>query len=333
MRKLVSLLVIYDLIIIGGGPAAITAGIYAARAKLKTLLVAKSFGGQLIESWHIDNYPAVPEISGVDLLQRFVGHLKQYEKSASHGGFDLEIKEGLVAKNIKQTGHPSPDGSSVASDNFEVHANGSIFETRSIIIATGKAERKLDIPGAKEFEGKGISYCATCDAPIFRDKIVAVIGAGDAGQDTAWQLKEYAKKVYLLNRYNEMRGDDKALQEKLKNDQKVEILYEVNPKEILGEVFVKKLIYENLRGAEQKQIDVDGIFVEIGSIPATAFINGLLRCNDKGEIVVDHNSCATSVPGIFAAGDVTDVAEKQIIIAAGMGARAALSVYNYLKNK
>jgi len=326
----------YDLIIIGGGPAAITAGIYAARAKLKTLLIAKNFGGQLIESWHIDNYPAVPEISGVDLLQKFVGHLKQYEKSASGGGFDLEIKEGLMVKNIKQSGPPSSResrDSGEASENFEVYANSSVFETKTIIIATGKTERKLDIPGAKEFEGKGISYCATCDAPIFGDKIVAVIGAGDAGQDTAWQLTKYASKIYLLNRYNEMRGDDKALQEKLKKDPKIEILYEVNPKEIKGEVFVKELIYEDLRGKEQKNINVDGIFVEIGSIPATAFVDGLLRCNDKGEIVVDHNSCATSVPGIFAAGDVTDLLEKQIVIAAGEGAKVALGVYNYLKNK
>lgn len=321
MRKLVKRLVIYDLTIIGGGPAALSAGIYAARAKLKTLLIAKSFGGQLIESWHIDNYPGVPEISGVDLLQKFVSHLKLYEKAASGNGFELEIKEGLMVKSVKPAG-----------ENFEVYANSSVFETKTIIIATGKTERKLDIPGAKEFEGKGISYCATCDAPIFGDKIVAVIGAGDAGQDTAWQLTKYAKKVYLLNRYNEMRGDDKALQEKLKNDKKVEILYEVNPKEILGDVFVKKLIYENLRGAEQKQIDVDGIFVEIGSIPATAFVDGLLRYNDKGEIVVDHNSCATSLPGIFAAGDVTDLLEKQIVIAAGEGAKAALAVYNYLKS-
>lgn len=312
----------YDLVIIGGGPAATTAGIYAARAKLETLLIAKIFGGQLIESWHIDNYPAVPEISGIDLTQKFTAHLKQYEKTASGNGFDLEIKEGLMVKGIKP-----------AQDYFEVHADHSVFQTKTIIIATGKTERKLDIPGAKEFEGKGISYCATCDAPIFNGKIVAVIGAGDAGQDAAWQLTKYAAKVYLLNRYNELRGDDKALQEKLKAHPKVEILYETDPKEIEGEVFVKELLYENLRGREQKSIELNGIFVEIGSVPASAFVDGLLRCNDKGEIIVDHNSCAASVPGIFAAGDVTDILEKQIVVAAGEGAKAALAVYNYLKNK
>ena len=313
---------IYDLVIIGGGPAAISAGIYAARAKLKTLLIAKSFGGQLIESWHIDNYPAAPEISGIDLAQKFVGHLRQYEKSATGNGFELEIKEGVVARDIKPT-----------QNGFDVHVDGSIFAAKTVIIATGKAERKLDVPGAKEFEGKGISYCATCDAPIFRDKIVAVIGAGDAGQDAAWQLANYARKVYLLNRYDELRGDDKSLREKLKHSEKIEILYETDPKEIKGEVFVKELVYENLREKERKSIALNGIFVEIGSVPSSTFVDSLLRCNDKGEIIVDHNSCATSVAGIFAAGDVTDVLEKQIVIAAGMGASAALAVYNYLKNK
>lgn len=318
----------YDLIIIGGGPAAVTAGIYSARQKAKTLLITKNFGGQMLESFHIDNYPAVPEISGIDLNQKFVEHLKKFEKKATLGAFDFEIQEGETVKNIKALDSGEPSGE---FRQFEVHTDRGIYKTKAIIIATGKTERKLDIPGAKEFEGKGITYCATCDAPIFNGKIVAVIGAGDAGQDTAWQLTKYASKIYLLNRYNELRGDDKELQERLKKEEKVEILAETEPLKILGDKFVSGLVYRNFRIKEEHKIDVSGIFVEIGSTPASIFLDGLLKCNDKGEIVVDHNSCATSVPGIFAAGDVTDILEKQIVIAAGMGAKAALSAYQYLK--
>lgn len=339
----------YDLIIIGGGPAAISAAIYAARKQLKTLLLTKEFGGQLMEGYTIENYLGYWAISGVELVQKFIEHLKRFGKKASQGNFDLEIKEGETVKNTKpetikvEQAHygAGRDQSALGRaetrpgkpEIFEVHTDKGIYESKAVIIATGKAERKLNVSGAKEFEGKGISYCATCDAPLFRDKIVAVIGAGDAGQDTAWQLTKYAAKIYLFNRYNELRGDDKSLQERLKKEPKVEVLSEVDVKEIIGDKFVKGLVYQELRGGEQKKIELDGIFVEIGSTPASAFLNGLLRCNDKGEIIVDHNSCATSVPGIFAAGDVTDISGKQIIIAAGEGAKAALGAYEYLKNK
>jgi NADH-dependent peroxiredoxin subunit F len=314
----------YDLIIIGGGPAAISAAIYAARKKTKTLLIAKNLGGQMMEGYQIENYLGVPGLLGADLTKKFAEHLKKFEKSGSQGTFDLEIKEGEIVKNIKTAS---------GSGEFEVHSDRGIYMTKSIIIATGRVERKLEVPGAKEFERKGISYCATCDAPLFRDKIVAVIGAGDSGQDTVWQLTKYASKIYLLNRYDELRGDDKDLQEKLKKEPKVQIFSEVELIKILGDKFVTALVYRNFRSKEEKQIEINGIFVEIGSTPASAFLNGLLRCNDKGEIIVDHNSCVTSVPGIFAAGDVTDVSGKQIIIAAGEGAKAALAAYNYFKTQ
>jgi len=312
----------YDLIIIGGGPAAISAGIYAARKKLKTLILSKNLGGQMLESYVVNNYLGIHSTPGVELVGKFIEHLKKFEKSASAGDFELEIKEGSIVKNIKQEG-----------GNFQVHTNKDIFEAKAVIIATGKTDRKLEIPGAKEFEGKGISYCATCDAPLFRDKIVAVIGAGDAGQDTVWQLTKYASKIYLLNRYNELRGDNKDLREKLKKEPNVEIFSEVEPIKILGNKFVTALVFRNFRTKEEKEVKVNGIFVEIGSTPTSLFLGGLLRCNDQEEIAVDHNNCATSVPGIFAAGDVTDTQEKQIIIAAGMGAKAALNAYNYLKNR
>ncbi|OIO48154.1 MAG: hypothetical protein AUJ32_01165 [Parcubacteria group bacterium CG1_02_40_82] len=320
----------YDLIIIGGGPAAISAAIFAARKQLKTLLLTREFGGQLMEGYKIENYLGYWAISGVELVQKFVEHLKRFDKKASQGDFDLEIKEGETVLSIRLKQN---EGDERESKNFDAQSNKENYQGKAIIIATGKSERKLEIPGAKEFEGKGISYCATCDAPIFRDKIVAVIGAGDAGQDTVWQLTKYASKIYLLNRYDELRGDDKELRERLKKDKKVEILNEVEIIEISGEKFVNGLVYRSFRTKEERKINVNGIFVEIGSTPASMFLEGLLRCNDKGEIIINHDSCVTSVPGIFAAGDVTDALGKQIIIAAGMGAKAALGAYNYLKNQ
>jgi thioredoxin-disulfide reductase len=320
----------YDLIIVGGGPAAISAAIYAARKQLKTLLLTREFGGQLMEGYKIENYLGYWAISGVELVQKFVEHLKRFDKKASQGNFDLEIKEGETVLSIKLKKNEGDKGESKI---FDTQSDKENYQSKAIIIATGKSERKLEIPGAKEFEGKGISYCATCDAPIFRDKIVAVIGAGDAGQDTVWQLTKYASKIYLLNRYNDLRGDDKELRERLEKDDKVEILNEVEIIEISGEKFVNGLVYRSFRTKEERKIDVSGIFIEIGSAPASMFLDGLLRCNDKGEIIIDHDSCVTSVPGIFAAGDVTDALGKQIIIAAGTGAKAALSAYNYLKNK
>jgi len=302
-----------------------SAGIYAARKKIKTLIVTKDFGGQMLEAYQIDNYLGIPGLLGVELTQKFIEHLKSFEKNRSQNAYELEIKENETVRNIKVK-------SELPAGEFEVHTDKGSYKTKTVIIATGKAERKLNIPGAKKFESKGITYCATCDAPLFRDKIVAVIGAGDAGQDTAWQLTKYASKIYLLNKYAELRGDNIDLQEKIKKEPKIEIIPEVLPKEITGENFVNGLIYGNTKTNEQKKIDVNGIFVEIGSTPASVFVNGLLKCNEKGEIVVDHASCATSVPGIFAAGDVTNIPHKQIIVAAGMGAKAALSAYEFSKN-
>ncbi|MDD5590244.1 MAG: FAD-dependent oxidoreductase, partial [Candidatus Portnoybacteria bacterium] len=298
----------YELIIIGGGPAAITAAIYAARKKIKTLILAKSFGGQMLESYLIDNYPGLPALPGVKLMEKFVEHLKQYEKATSKGDFDLAMKEGEAAQSISQE-----------SQTFLLKTDRAAYSARAVIIATGKTERKLEIPGAADFEGKGITYCATCDAPIFRDKVVAVIGGGDSGQDTALQLLDYASKIYILSRYEDLKGSNRELQEKLKNNPKIEILKETEPKEIFGEKFVKGMICKNLKSREEKKIEVSGIFVEIGSIPSANFIDGLIKRNEKGEIIVDHNSGATSCFGIFAAGDVTDISAKQIVVAAGEG--------------
>lgn len=312
---------IYDLIIIGGGPTAMSAGIYAARKKLKTLLLARELGGQqMIEGYLIENYLGYSKIPGIELVQKFTEHLKKFDKKISAGNYDLKIKEGEAVFKIEKK-----------DNKILVFTEKGQYEAKALIIATGKRQRILDVPGARQFEGKGITYCATCDAPLFRDKIVAVVGAGDAGQDTAWQLTQYAKKVYIINKYPELRGSNIALQEKLKASKKVEIIGSVLPKEVVGDKFFRELIYFNLETKKEGRIKIDGIFVEIGSIPVTDFLNGLLELNQKGEIIIDHKTCATSTDGIFAAGDVTDVPYKQIIISAGEGAKAALSAYEYLK--
>ena len=315
---------LYDLIIIGGGPAAMSAAIYASRKKLKTLLLAEELGGQMIEGYMIENYLGIPQIPGIELAEKFIKHLKNFDKKLNPGNYDLEIKEGGVVLKIEKKG-----------DNFLAQTEKNHYEGRSLIIATGKRQRVLDVPGAKQFEGKGITYCATCDAPLFRDKITAVIGAGDSGQDTAWQLTQYAKKVYIINKYPDLRGSNVILKEKIKTADKgkLEIINNVLPKEIKGDKFVQKLVYFNSETQEEKEIEVDGIFVEIGSMPATDFLNGLIELNAKSEIIINPKTNAASAAGIFAAGDATDIPFKQIIIAAGEGAKAALSAYEYLKNK
>lgn len=303
----------YDLIIIGAGPAGLSAAIYAVRKKLNILVLAQAVGGQVTEAHEVENYLGIPGLLGIELVEKFKNHAKK---------INIEIKEGPEVKKII----PLKDG-------FEVRAISDTWQTKALIIATGKRYRKLEIPGAKEFEGKGITYCATCDAPLFRGKNVAVVGGGDAGQDTAWQLTQYASKIYLLNRYPELRGDDRQMQEQIKKEGKIEIINSCYPVGVKGDKFVKSLVYQ-CNGSDQKQeIAVDGIFVEIGSVPASKFLADVVKFNEKGEIIVDPLTNMTSQAGIFAAGDVTDIPHKQMIVAAGEGAKAALSAYEYLNHK
>jgi len=306
---------IYDLIIIGGGPAAMSAGIYAARRKMRTAIIAQAFGGQMNASYVIENYLGPYGTPGPDLAKKFIWHLNVYKK-------DLDIKEGETVKKIS------------GCETFEktVITDKGEYKTKSIIIATGKIERKLDIKGAEEFERKGVTYCATCDAPLFKDKTVAVVGAGDSGIDTVDQLTHYASKIYWLNKYEQPKGTQVNVARTLMKNPKVEYFPQCLPKEIKGDKFVGSLVCEDLATKEEREIEVQGIFVEIGMTPKIDFINGCLKMNEAGEVIVDHRTCATSVPGIFAAGDVADTKHKQIVVAAGQGAIAALSVAEYLKN-
>ncbi len=313
----------YDLIIIGGGPAAICAGIYAARKKIKVLLLTKEFGGQMVLSPKVDNYLGIPDLTGMDLLKKFTEHLKKFE---------VEIQEGETVKEISVIpAQACLSGRQAGIQiSFEISTNKSSYQTKSVLIATGKSPRRLDVPGAKEFEGKGIVYCATCDAPLFANKIVAVVGSGDSAIYIATDLLKYANKIYILDKYPEFKGENLALVSEIKKNPKIEIITNAIVKEIRGEKFVTELIYERMESIEE--LKVDGIFVAIGSRPNSNFVENIVQLNEKREIIIDYKNNQTSTPGIFAAGDVTNIIEKQIIIAAAEGAKAALNAYNYIKN-
>lgn len=302
----------YDLIIIGGGPAGITAGIYAARQKLKTLLITKSFGGQIaIKTVEIENYPGFEKISATDLIKNFENHLRKFE---------IDIKMNSVIK-IEKNG------------NFfsVLIKDGQLFQAKTIIITSGADRRPLKVPGEKEFIGRGVSYCAVCDGPMFSNKSVVIIGGGDAGFETALALNQWAKKIYILERSLKTSASLEN-QEKIKDTEKIEIITNVILKEIRGDKFVNSIIYQDRILKKDNILNVDGVFVEIGSLPAVSFIeNGLVDFNEKCEIKINHQTCQTKTPGLFAAGDVTETKNKQIVIAAGEGAKAALSAYEYLQ--
>jgi NADH-dependent peroxiredoxin subunit F len=305
---------IYDLIIVGGGPAGISAGIYAARKKINTLLVAKNFGGQMSQkSVEIENYPGFSEISGQELIQKLVNHLKKFEI-------------GIVAQNAVKI--------EKAGEIFLVTADdGQNFQAKAVIVASGSEPRHLDVPGEREFLGKGVSYCSICDGPFFTDKTVAVLGGGNAAFETAASLSKLAKNIYILENSPEIRADA-VIQERAMASGKCQIITNASVLEITGDKFVSGLVFEDQQTKEKKELKLDGIFVEIGSVPVTSFLDDtLVDFNEKKEIVVDLATNQTKTPGLFAAGDVGSFPYKQIIIAAGEGAKAALSANNYLKSK
>ena len=301
---------IYDLIIIGGGPAGMTAGIYASRQKIKTLLITKVFGGQISrKAVMIENYPGFEEISGVELIKRFKKHLRK---------FPVEILNDTVIK--------------VKKDNKKFRVltkdGGGEFQARAVIVASGADPRPLEAPGEKEFIGRGVSYCVTCDGPLFQNKEVAVIGGGNAGLEAAIALAQWVKKISILEFFPKLAADASNVQ-KVK-DLGVEIITNAEVKEIKGEEFVNSLIYQNRDSKKLKTVKIDGIFIEIGSIPATDFVKDLVDFNDKDEIIVNPYTTETKTPGLFAAGDVDNVLYKQIVIGCGEGAKAAISAIKYL---
>ena len=304
---------IYDLIIIGGGPAGMTAGIYAGYQKLKTLLITKNFGGQINrKAVTIENYPGLGEISGAELIKSFEKHLKR---------FPVEILNDTVVEVKKE------------NENFTVLTGEGKkeFQAKAVIVASGADPRPLEVLGEKEFIGRGVSYCVTCDGPLFQNKKVAVVGGGNAGLEAAIFLAQWAKKIYILEFLPQLPATPVHIQ-KVKNLDKVEIITNVEIKEIKGKEFVEALVYQGRDSNELKTLEIDGIFIEIGSMPATNFVKDLVDFNEKDEIIVNPYTAETKTPGLFAAGDVDNVLYKQIVIACGEGAKAAISAIKYLRS-
>jgi len=299
---------IYDLIIIGAGPAGITAAVYAARKKIDTLVVTKDIGGQAALSGDIQNYTGYQFISGPELAEKFEEHMRKFN-------FDIRENEEVTKLAAKQ-------------NNFLIKTDKNNYRAKAVIVASGKKSRELGVSGEKEFKNKGLVYCATCDAPLFSGDDVAVIGGGNSSLDAALQLMKIANHVYVINIANHLTGDE-IMQEKIKKSKKVTILNNSQVIEILGDDFVNAIKIE--KDKKEETLAVQGIFVEIGLIPNSNFAVDLNKTK-SGEIKV-NNKNITNIPGIFAAGDVTDVFEKQIIIAAGEGAKAALSVFHYLSSR
>jgi alkyl hydroperoxide reductase subunit F len=298
----------YDLIIIGAGPAGITAGVYAARKNINVLVVSKDIGGQAAWSGDIENYTGYQFITGPELAAKFEEHMRKY---------GINLKDGEEVVEVSKRG-----------DGVFVKSNKGVYEAKTLIIASGKRSRELNVPGEKEFKNKGLTYCATCDGPLFSRKDVAVIGGGNSALDAALQLMNIASRVYVINNTSSLNGDA-IMVEKVTKSKKVDILNNANVVAVLGDKMVGSIKIK--KDGIEKSLNVQGIFVEIGLIPNSEFAKDVEKNNNR-EIKVNALN-ETNIAGIFAAGDVTDVPEKQIIIAAGEGSKAALSAFKYLMHQ
>ncbi len=303
---------VYDVVIIGAGPGGLTAGIYAGRSRLKTLIFERlSPGGQIAVSDEVDNYPGFPDgISGKELTDRM-------EKQATR--FGAKIVPDEVRKISKKE----------SLFEIETAANGTI-KCKAVIIATGADPVKLPVPEEEKFRGRGISYCATCDAAFFKDKVVAVVGGGDTAIADAIYLTKFAKEVIVVHRRNELRAV-KALQEEAFSNPKIKFQWDSVSTHVLGENKVEGLEVKNVKTGEKTVLNVDGIFVAIGTVPNSEIVKELVELTDRGFIKTNQNR-ETSLPGMFAVGDVRDTPLRQVVTAAGDGAIAEFSAENYIKN-
>jgi alkyl hydroperoxide reductase subunit F len=305
---------VYDTIIIGGGPAGTAAAVYAARKKLKTLIITENFGGQSIVSGGIENWIGEEKVTGLELGEKLEKHVRAQE--------DIEV---IVSEKVVAATETSDCPFEITTEK------GKAYRSKTLIIASGARRRRLNIPGEDTFDGKGVAFCSTCDAPFFRDQDVAVVGSGNSALETVLDLFPYAKNIYLLIRRDKLKGDPVA-QEKVTRTPQVKIIADAEVQEILGEQTVTGLRYKDKKTDEIKNLQIGGVFVEIGSIPNSEFVRDLVETNEAGEIIVDHQTAETPKKGIFAAGDVTNDPFKQNNIAAGDGVRAALSAYNCIQN-
>lgn len=305
----------YDLIIVGGGPAGIAAGIYAARKKMKTLLVTDGFGGQSVVSADIQNWIGTTSISGFDLAKNLEAHLRAQE------GIEIVDDDRVAAVQKKEDG------------TFSLGTkNGKTYEATYLLLVSGSSRKKLGVPGEAVFEGKGVVYCSICDAPLFGGKTAAVVGGGNSALESVVDLLSYASKIYLMVRSEVLKGDP-VTQEKVKGDPKVEIIWNAVAQEIVGKDFVTGIKYQDAKSGEAKELAADGVFVEIGLVPNSDFVKDIVDRDAYGAVKIDARTQATSCPGIWAAGDVTDVLYKQNNISAGDAIKAVLNIYDHLKKQ
>ncbi len=306
----------YDLIIIGGGPAGVAAAVYAARKYLKTAIIAEEIGGQSTVSEGIENWIGSTKIPGADLAKAFRAHLDAMKSDR------LEIAVGERVVTLSRT-----NGMIVATTKTNRE-----FSSKAVLIASGASRRKLNVPGADKFENKGVTYCASCDGPLFGGMDVAVIGGGNAGFETALQLLAYAKSVTLIHRHKEFKADAVTV-EKASAHPNMRIITHAEPTEVIGEQFVTGLRYKDKDSGEVKDLAVSGIFVEAGVIPNTHFAEGLLELDTVKRVKTDPRNQRTSVEGIWAAGDCTDELYHQNNIAAGDGVKALEDLYLWIKKR
>jgi alkyl hydroperoxide reductase subunit F len=302
----------YDLIIIGGGPGGVAAGIYAARKKMKTALITDSFGGQSLVSSGIENWIGTKVISGYDLAKSLEEHLRAHK--------DVDVIENDLVASVEKK-----DGGFLVTTK-----NGKTFETKYILLASGSRRKRLGVPGEDQFDGKGVVFCTTCDAPLFDKKEVAVVGGANSALESVLDLLPYASKIYLLVRGPGLKGD-MVTQEKIKNHPQVEIMHGVTVEEITGDAFVKGLKYKAAATGEVKDLPVEGVFIEVGLLPNSDFVKDLVKRDDYGHVVVDAKTQETSYPGIWAIGDVSDALYQQNNISVGDGIKAALHIYDKVK--
>lgn len=305
---------IYDVIVLGGGPAGVAGGIYASRKRLKSLFITKEFGGQAINSGAIENFIGHIKVSGLDFAKMLEEHLRAQDH--------IEIKDGTEAIKVNDLG-----------DSIEVEtSDGNKYQSKTLLYALGSRYRKLNIPGESELEGRGVFFCSICDAPLMKNKYVAVIGGGNSGAEAVFDLLPYAKKIYLLQHSDKLKMEEIYKEKIIKND-KVEIVLNAETINIFGSQMVEGLEYKDLKTNESKELDLSGIFVSIGFIPNSKLISDIVDVNERGSIIVDYKTFRTSNLKIWSAGDVANVMYKQINPAIGDGVNAMLNIHDYIRNQ
>ncbi|MDP2750355.1 MAG: FAD-dependent oxidoreductase [Nanoarchaeota archaeon] len=301
----------YDVVIIGAGAAGMTAAIYAIRYKLKTLLIASEIGGTINEAHIVENWPGIVKVSGLDLMMQMKAHVDSFKVPV--------IEDEVIGLNYA-------NDTAEAGKNFKiVTKNNDSVNAKAVILAIGTKRRQLNVKGEKEFLGKGVSYCATCDAPFYKGKVAVVIGGANSACMASVLLSEYCEKVYQVYRQSSLRAEPTWV-DRVTENKKIQVIYEANVTEIHGEKFVEKVKLDN-----GKELKVDGVFIEVGAVPNIALIKNLNIEVDKADCIIVDSDMKTNVPGACAAGDVTNTKLKQLITAAGDGARAALSSYKFVK--